>query len=268
MAPKRRILPVTGPPGAGKTTALISLAAEHPQLARFGVRDFGLELARAGDPLGLQMRETLLRGGLVSDVLVRREFLCFLDRLPDQVVAVAVEGYPRDQRQCRDFTEVVAAVDGELAGLIAVDLPDEAVRARVAGRRICTRCGIPAPGASAVPTTADAAPAEAAPADGLPADGSPAPGIAAERCSACGGAVAPRDDDAEARLKRRLTDYRTVSAGVRAYFRARGLLRTVDGLRSPEEVRQSLLDLLLPRAPAPAAGAPPATRPDHEGGDT
>ncbi|SEF67836.1 adenylate kinase [Actinacidiphila yanglinensis] len=258
MAPKRRILPVTGPPGAGKTTALISLAAQHPQLARFGVRDFGLELARAGDPLGLRMRETLLRGGLVSDALVRREFRCFLDRLSGEVAAVAVEGYPRDPRQCRDFTEVVAAVDGELAGLVAVELPDEEVRARVVGRRICTRCGIPAPeGATA-----------AAPAAGAAGAAMPAAGRPEERCAACGGAVAPRDDDAEERLARRLADYRTVSAGVRAYFRARGLLHTVDGLRSPAQVRRHLLDLLLPTAAASAAGAPPATRPDPEGGDT
>lgn len=212
-----RVCPVTGPPGAGKTTALVSLDREHRRLARFAVREYGLSLAEAGHPLGLKMRDALLRGDLLANDLVQWEFEHFLDQLPAGVESVAVEGYPRDPAQCADLAEVVAAAGGQLAGLIVVDVSDEVVFARVAGRRICTSCGLPV-------------------------------AVAVDACPSCGGAPAGRDDDAWDRLERRLRDFRTISAEVRAYFARRRLLHVVDGLRSPDQVRASLAALLLPPA--------------------
>ncbi|MET7620107.1 nucleoside monophosphate kinase [Streptomyces sp. NPDC005408] len=212
---------VTGPPGAGKTTALIALEAQHPQLTRFGVRDYGLKLAEAGDPLGLAARDTLTRGELLPDELVLLQFAHFLDHLPAEVRSVVVEGYPRDGRQCADLVGALEARGGRVASYIVLEVPDELVRARVARRLICARCGLPVPEA--------------------------APGA----CSECGGPVKTRDDDAAARLDRRLAGYRRLGADVRAYFEARGLLRIVDGRRDPAEVRGALAGLLVPEAPAP-----------------
>jgi adenylate kinase len=230
------IHPVTGPPGAGKTTALVSLVEEHPELARFGVRDYGLELAEAGHPLGLKMRDTLLHGHLVSDDLVRTEFLHFLERVPSGTRSVAVEGYPREPRQCADLIEVIASVGAQLGSLIVVDVPDDVVATRVMGRRICTTCGLPAP-----PET------EAS-------------------CASCGGSIARRNDDAEERLRSRLTDFRALSTTLWPYFRQRNLLHVIDGLQSPDDVRRELRELLLPdSATANAAGrAAVATRGERQ----
>jgi adenylate kinase len=216
LEPRLRIHPVTGPPGAGKTTALISLERRHRALARFGVRDYGLELAEAGNPLGLKMRDTLLHGELVADDLVRQEFTHFLEHLPGEVGCVAVEGYPRDLRQCADLAEVVATAGARLAELVVVEVPDDVVRARVMDRRICTGCGLPAASA------------------------------ATEGCPACGGAVARRHDDAAERLDQRLKEFRTVSGEVRSYFARRRLLHVIDGRRGADEVRNALRSLLLP----------------------
>lgn len=216
-----RIYPVTGPPGAGKTTALVSLERAHRRLARFAVREYGLALAEAGHPLGLKMRDVLLRGDLVADDLVQQEFAHFLGQLPAGVESVAVEGYPRDTAQCADLAEAVAAAGGRLAGLVVVDVPDEVVFARVAARRICTSCGLPVPATNAT-------------------------------CAACGGPAASRHDDALDLLNRRLRDFRTISAQVRSYFARRRLLHVIDGLQSPDRVRGRLEALLL--ADHPEAG--------------
>lgn len=230
--------PVTGPPGAGKTTALVSLDLEHLQLARFGVRDYGLELAEAGDPFGLAMRDALLRGELLPDDVVKRELLHFLRHLPDEVVVVTVEGYPRDLTQCADFVDAVRAGGGQLSELVVLDVPDDAVWARVPHRSICGLCGAPAPGDD--------------------------PG----RCSRCGGATVRRGDDSWERLGQRLEDYRKLSADVRSYFAERGLIHVLDGLAGVTEVRRALREVLRlpPGPPHPvsvaqlANGRPPAGR--------
>lgn len=211
-----RVHPVTGPPGAGKTTALLALAAQHRWLGRFGVRDYGLELANAGHPIGLRMRDDLVHGRLVPDDLVREQFAHFLRHLAPEVTAVAVEGYPRDLRQCADLAAVVDLVGARLAELILVDVPDEVARDRVANREICTSCGSPVVEAST-------------------------------ECPSCGGAIAPRQDDAPRLLERRLHDFRTVSVEIQSYFRSRNLLRTIDGgMRGgPDAVRTALHAALL-----------------------
>lgn len=207
-----RICPVTGPPGAGKTTGLLSLAKQHRWLARFGVRDYGLDLARAGHPLGLAMRDSLLRGVMLSDALVREEFVHFLHHLPDDVRVVAVEGYPRDQAQSADFFDAVREARALVGGLVVVDIPDELVWARVAQRLICAGCGRPVQ--------------------------------AAGQCPTCAGPVVRRGDDARDRLSQRLRDYRRLSAEVNSYFAERHLLRIVDGTRQEIDVRQALHEML------------------------
>jgi adenylate kinase len=220
-----RIHPVIGPPGAGKTTALIALTEQHPRLARFSVRDYGLALAGAGHPLGLAMRDTLLRGELLANEVVREEFGHFLDHLPAQVESVAVEGYPRDPIQCAHLAEAVEQRGAQLGALALIDVPDDAATRRVASRLICTGCGRP-----------------------CPAEGA---------CPACGGAAARRHDDADDHLRRRLREFRALSAAVQPYFRQRNLLWVIDGRRPPEEVRAELAQVLVPDrsiAPAGAAG--------------
>lgn len=205
---------VAGPPGAGKSTALIALAARHPWLARFGVRDYGLSLAEASDPLGLAVRDSLLRGDLLTDAQVRQEFEHFFARLPNGTAAVAVEGYPRSMSQC---TDLAAALDGfgvRPAALIVVDIPDATARERVVGRGICTRCG----------TT-------------VPANKGP-------DCPDCGGEVRARKDDAADKLTRRLADYRACDAAIRASFDEPGRLFLIDGLRDPQIVQKDLETLL------------------------
>lgn len=208
------VVPVTGPPGAGKSTALLALARQHPELARFGVRDYGLHLAAIGDPLGLEVRDPLLRQELLTNAQVRRAFLHFLDATPPGTRTVAVEGYPRDTAQCADLLDVVWSWGADVAAFVVVEIPDDQVRARVAGRRLCVQCGVPAAGAGDT------------------------------RCAGCGGPFSRRRDDDADRLERRLADYREVSRGPRSYFADRGLLHVVDGLASAEEVRRRLAGVL------------------------
>ncbi|MFC0436895.1 nucleoside monophosphate kinase [Kutzneria buriramensis] len=221
------VVAVTGPPGAGKSSALIELGRRAPVLARFGVRDYGLHLAAEGDPLGLVLREPLLRQELLTDELVQEEFLHFLDRAPARAEVVAVEGYPRDERQCDGLLAAVASRGARVGGYVIVDIPDDLARQRVRGRRICVRCGAPTDAMMAV------------------------------RCGACGGALARRRDDAAGTLDRRLADFRRLSRGPRDYFATRGLLREVDGAQPAERVLADLAGVLGIEVGAVLAGPRP-----------
>lgn len=211
---RRLIYLVAGPPGAGKTTALRTLGYRHRCLARFGVRDYGLRLAEAGDPLGLAVRRPLLRNELLPDDLVLAEFTHFMHHLSREISSVTVEGYPRSLHQCIDLVGAVAARRDYLAGLVALQVPVEIACNRVTDRRICKQCGLP--------TSA-----------GIPA------------CSSCGGGVVRRLDDNPTRFRRRLEEYRKFGEEVWPYFAERDLLHVIDGQPCPVKVCRELEMLMF-----------------------
>lgn len=207
------VFSVIGPPGAGKSTALLALAQQCPELARFGVRDYGLRLASLGDTLGLTMREPLLRQELLPDELVLQGFARFMDELPAGTRVVAAEGYPRNSRQCADLLDDLQKRCCDMAGLVVIDIPDDVVRKRVANRRLCSVCG------------------------------KPENDLAQSSCPECGGAIARRRDDHDASLRRRLADYREVSLWLTTFFAEREA-HLIDGLCGADEVRVALAGVL------------------------
>lgn len=205
---------VTGPPGAGKSTALRALEDQCSQLARFSVLEYGLRLAAANDPLGLAMQGALLRQELLPNEFVLQEFLHFMDNLSRGISAVAIESYPRDAQQCEDLLSELRRRSAHLKAIVVVDIPDSAVHGRVSGRRLCTKCG------------------------------APAGDLVRATCMQCGGVIAGRHDDEEPHLKRRLADYRKVARDLAAHAQERGVLHLIDGLRPTSHVQAELADLL------------------------
>lgn len=205
---------VTGPPGCGKTTALSTLERLHPQIARFGVRDYGLHLAAMGNPLGLAAKDTLLQQGLLPDSLVRDQFVHFLDGLSKSIQVVVVEGYPRTFQQCADLDGALRHRGRhEIAGLVIIEVPDNVALERVTARRICSECGKPS--------------------------------TSRTDCVRCGGPVVVRRDDAAPQFARRLAESKRVGAKLRSHFSAGNLLHVVDGTRSVETVHCRLEELML-----------------------
>jgi adenylate kinase len=202
---------VTGPPGAGKSTALIGLAEQCVQIARFGVRDHALRLANQGNPLGLQLRDTLLGDSVrptdqVTNHLVRRGFAHFLACLPAEVSTVLVDGYPRNLGQCADLVRTVTERIARLGTAIVFDIPDAVVATRIRSRRICGVCGLPIT-------------------DPIRAT-----------CRLCGGSAERRADDHADAAGERLAGYRFRATQIQSYFAERTSLAFVDGQRSPAAV--------------------------------
>lgn len=101
-------------------------------------------LASTGGPLGLTMPEPLLRHQLLPNDPVLRGS-CFMDELPTSARIVAVEGYPRNSRQCADLVDELRRRCCELVGLVVIDIPDELLLVDVVMRLRSLGAGVSIP---------------------------------------------------------------------------------------------------------------------------
>ncbi|MEJ2067422.1 MAG: nucleoside monophosphate kinase, partial [Deltaproteobacteria bacterium] len=63
-------------------------------------------------------------------------------------------------------------------------------------------------------------------------------------CNVCGGELYQRDDDQEETIRARLQVYDEQTAPLIAYYREKGLLRTIDGVGKIEEIFQAIVKAL------------------------
>jgi adenylate kinase len=67
-----------------------------------------------------------------------------------------------------------------------------------------------------------------------------------EVCDECKGPLAQRDDDREEVVRLRIEEYRSKTEPLLTFYREQGLLREVDGVGTPEEVRSRMHQALRP----------------------
>jgi adenylate kinase len=224
-------LVVLGPPGAGKGTQGVEFARRYA-IPQISTGDILRDAVRSGTDLGRRAKATMDAGGLVDDELM---IAIVRERLSRQDVATGfvLDGFPRTVAQAR-------ALDGIMAGrppLIVIDIavPDDALVARLARRRVCGQCG--------QATSVDLSPGS--------------------RCGRCGGELLLRSDDTEAVVRERLRVYAEATRPLVDYYSARPSFRAVDGNQSPAEVgaalavavEAALADMAADRAAAGETGA-------------
>ena len=119
-----------GPPGAGKGTQAAFLCARYgiPQVS---TGDMLRAAISAGTPLGMAAKKVMDKGQLVSDdivlVLVKERL-----RAPDCAKGYLFDGFPRTLAQAEAMREADLRVDC----VLEIDVPDDEIIARMAGRRV------------------------------------------------------------------------------------------------------------------------------------
>ena len=98
---------------------------------------------------------------------------------------------------------------------MSLEVPTEEVLRRIAGRRVCVKCG--APYSVDKPPKVD------------------------WTCDICGGKVVQRPDDTEAAIKRRLHLYMEQTEPLISYYMQQDKLATVDGTGEPDLVTARLV---------------------------
>lgn len=125
-------LVLLGAPGSGKGTQAARLK-EHLQVPHISTGDLLRAEVAAGSKLGLEAKEVMARGELVSDAILLGMLEDRFSR-PDTRGGFILDGYPRNLAQA-------AALDGLLTRLgqpfdyaVQLDVPTELLVERIAGR--------------------------------------------------------------------------------------------------------------------------------------
>jgi adenylate kinase len=201
-----------GPPGSGKGTQAKRLAAQHG-VPHISTGDMLREAIADGTELGRQAAPIMASGALVSDDLM----LGIIDeRLAksDAQRGFILDGFPRTLVQAEKLDSIVGKTSGNGAeGLRVLQLlvPDDAIVERISLRRSCPTCG-------AIYHLASAPPAV----DMV--------------CDRDGAELIARPDDNETAVRKRLEAFHRQTLPVATFYKAKNLLREVDGVGPVDQV--------------------------------
>ena len=119
-----------GAPGAGKGTQAAFVCKQFgiPQIS---TGDMLRAAVRAGTALGLAAKQVMDAGGLVGDDII---IAMVKERIaqPDCAAGFLFDGFPRTIPQA----EAMRTAQVKLDAVLEIDVPDDAVRERVTGRRV------------------------------------------------------------------------------------------------------------------------------------
>jgi adenylate kinase len=208
-----------GAPGAGKGTqaAILSQRLGIPHVA---TGDLFRAAVREGSAIGLQARRYMERGQLVPDEITVR---MLLDRLsePDARAGVILDGFPRTAAQAEALDRALAELGASVDHALEIDVPREELVRRMSGRWICEANGHVYHETNHPPRTA---------------------GV----CDLDGSPLIQREDDREDTIRARLDQQLGALREVAGHYRARGVLRSVDGRRPIDRVAADLLAIVEP----------------------
>ncbi len=125
-------LVLLGAPGSGKGTQATRLK-EHLQVPHISTGDLLRAEVAAGTPLGLQAKEVMARGDLVSDDILLGMLKDRLSR-EDTRAGFILDGYPRNLEQAAALDALLAGLGQKFDAAVQLVVDNEQIIARLAGR--------------------------------------------------------------------------------------------------------------------------------------
>ena len=209
---------LVGPPGAGKGTQAAFLA-KNLSIPHISTGDLFRANISKQTELGKLAKSYMDKGELVPDEVT---IAMAKDRMEqsDAVNGFLLDGFPRNVSQAEALDEMLQDEDMKLDGVLDLEVPEEEVVKRIAGRRICRNDS-----AHVFHVTYKPAAKE---------------GV----CDVCGGELYQRDDDSEETVRTRLEVYHTQTEPIIDYYKAQGLVVTISALGKVEEVTARAMEAL------------------------
>lgn len=206
-----------GAPGAGKGTQAKRIAEKY-SIPHISTGDIFRENIKNGTELGNKAKAYMEAGDLVPDELVLE---LIMDRFEKEDCAngYVLDGFPRTIPQAEALDEALDAKGQSIDNVIDVDVPDEHIIKRMAGRRTCAHCG-------AIFHL-----------EHMP------PKIEG-KCDQCGGHLMMREDDQPDTVVARLKTYHEQTQPLKDYYGAKDLVHSVDGTQDREVVFDEVVKIL------------------------
>ena len=206
-------LSLLGPPGAGKGTQaeILNKKLGIPTISTGNILRAAV---KNGTPVGLKAKEYMDAGKLVPDEVI---IGVISERLAeaDCQNGFILDGVPRTIPQAEALEKAGISFDA----VVSIEISDEEIVERMAGRRVCTACGAPYHVKNMPPKV-----------EGV--------------CDACGGKLEARADDKPEVVRDRLQVYHKETAPLKDFYAARNLLKTVDNQPTVAETTTAILNAL------------------------
>jgi adenylate kinase len=205
-----------GPPGAGKGTQAKRITARFgiPQLS---TGDILRKAVADGTALGKQAKALMDAGKLVPDEIVNgiiEEALAS----PGAAKGFLLDGFPRTVPQATALDEMLQRRARKIDHVIDLQVPTEVLVDRLSGRQTCPKCQ----------TTY----------------GKDTPPRKAGVCDKEGEKLIVRPDDMPDRVRQRMVEYESKTALLTGYYKARGVVRPVNGVGTVDEVEKRIVQAL------------------------
>jgi adenylate kinase len=208
---EQKVIILLGPPASGKGTQASRLAADY-KIPHISTGDLFRENIQKNTELGQKAKAFMDKGQLVPDSLV-------LDMLYDRIAKMdcekgfVLDGFPRTIPQAEAFDKKLKA--NQKVIVLNLDVKDETLIKRTAGRLSCKNCGH-------IQNTYFSPPKK----EGV--------------CDKCGGPLIQRPDDREDVVRERLKVYHNQTEPLIGYYSKQGKLISIDGEQNPDQVFKAL----------------------------
>ncbi|MFF3321352.1 adenylate kinase [Streptomyces sp. NPDC002889] len=209
---------LVGPPGAGKGTQAAFLA-KSLSIPHISTGDLFRANISQGTELGKRAKAYMDAGNLVPDeitIAMARERMA----QPDAGNGFLLDGFPRNVSQAEALDAALEEDGVKLDSVLDLEVPEDEVVKRIAGRRICRNDSAHVFHVTYAPPKTE--------------------GV----CDVCGGELYQRDDDSEETVRKRLEVYHTQTEPIIDYYKAQGLLVTISALGTVAEVTARAMEAL------------------------
>jgi adenylate kinase len=206
-----------GAPGAGKGTQAKMLIEKY-KIPQISTGDILRKAVADGTPLGKEAKVIMDQGGLVSDKIV----LGLVEeriKKPDCTGGFILDGFPRNTVQAEALDKILASMGAPLNVALNIDVDMNDLLKRLTGRRTCKKC-------QQMYNIHFSPPKKQ--------------GV----CDKCGGELFQRDDDKEETIKKRLDVYQKQTAPLIDYFSKKGIMKTVMGVGSIDDIFKKVVAVL------------------------
>jgi adenylate kinase len=202
-----------GAPGSGKGTQAQRLA-RHLRIPHISTGDMLRTAVKNETEMGRKAAPIMASGGLVPDEVM---IGIIEERLKgeDAAEGFVLDGFPRTVPQAEQLDQVMVGNGNGQLRVLHLSVPDDAIVDRIVARRSCPSC-------NAIYHLVSSPPER----EGV--------------CDACGARLETRSDDTEEAVRRRLAAYHRQTVPVVEHYRAKEVLKEIDGNRPVEEVFEQI----------------------------